>query len=167
VASAAAWPNTILPEYQSPKIGDWVPMASKINETTAFKMVGIEPNQSMLWQKPGSTWAWELVPLEGTRTRLITRIKAHYEWRRSPGNAVLSLILLEFGDLPMRFRGHAWNRSLEMAAAMAVPASHFAVSLRRRHQRLDLRVLLPLSFVAIVGVMVYRGHEYTQMPATP
>ena len=36
--------ETILPEYQSPKVGDWGPMASKVNETTAFKIVGIEPN---------------------------------------------------------------------------------------------------------------------------
>ena len=55
----------------------------------------------MLWQKPDSTWAWKLVPLEGSRTRLVTRLKARYEWRRSPGNALLSLILLEFGDFPM------------------------------------------------------------------
>ena len=93
--------ETILPEYQSPKVGDWVPMASKVNETTAFKIVGIEPNQWMLWQKPDSTWAWKLVTLESTRTRLVTRLKARYEWRRSPGNALLSLILLEFGDFPM------------------------------------------------------------------
>jgi hypothetical protein len=25
----------ILSEYQQPKVGDWVPMASKVNETTA------------------------------------------------------------------------------------------------------------------------------------
>jgi hypothetical protein len=93
--------ETILPEHQSPKVGDWVPMASKVNETTAFKIVGIEPNQWMLWQKPDSTWAWKLVPLEGSRTRLVTRLNTRYEWRRSPGNALLSLILLEFGDFPM------------------------------------------------------------------
>jgi hypothetical protein len=55
----------------------------------------------MLWQKPNSTWAWKLVPLEGGRTRLITRLKALYAWRSSPGNALVSLILFEFGDFPM------------------------------------------------------------------
>jgi hypothetical protein len=55
----------------------------------------------MLWQKPNSTWAWKLVPLDGGRTRLITRLKALYPWRSSPGNALLTLILFEFGDFPM------------------------------------------------------------------
>jgi hypothetical protein len=91
----------ILPEYQDPKIGDWVPMASKVNETTAFKIKAFEPNRWMLWAKPHSTWAWKLVPLEGGRTRLVTRVKDRYAWRDSPGNALVSLILMEFGDFSM------------------------------------------------------------------
>jgi hypothetical protein len=91
----------ILSEHQEPKVGDWVPMASKINETTAFKIKAFEPNQWMLWEKPHSTWAWKLVPREGAHTRLITRIKDHYAWRAAPGNALVSLILMEFGDFPM------------------------------------------------------------------
>ena len=55
----------------------------------------------MLWAKPHSTWAWKLVPLDSRRTRLITRLKDRYEWRSSPGNALLTLILFEFGDFPM------------------------------------------------------------------
>jgi hypothetical protein len=91
----------ILPEYQEPRIGDWVPMASKVNETTAFRIKAFEQNRWMLWAKPHSTWAWKLVPLEGGRTRLIVRIKDRYEWRASPGSALLTLILFEFGDFPM------------------------------------------------------------------
>jgi hypothetical protein len=91
----------ILPEYQEPKVGDWVPMASKVNETTAFKISAFEPNRWMLWEKPDSTWAWRLVPLEGARTRLITRLRDRYTWRSSPLNALLSLILMEFADFPM------------------------------------------------------------------
>jgi hypothetical protein len=91
----------ILPEYQDPKIGDWVPMSSKVNETTAFTIKAFEPNRWMLWAKPHSTWAWKLVPLEGGRTRLITRVKDRYPWRASPGNALVSLILMEFGDFAM------------------------------------------------------------------
>ena len=91
----------ILPEYQDPKIGDWVPMWSKVNETTAFKIKEFEPNRWMLWAKPHSTWAWKLVPLEGGRTRLVTRVKDRYPWRASPGNALVSLILMEFGDFAM------------------------------------------------------------------
>jgi hypothetical protein len=68
---------------------------------TAFSVAGMEPNRWMLWQKPNSTWAWKLVPLDGGRTRLVTRLKALYDWRTSPGNALLTLILFEFGDFPM------------------------------------------------------------------
>jgi hypothetical protein len=93
--------ETILSEYQTPKIGDWVPMARKVNETTAFKIAGCEPNSWILWEKPDSTWAWKLIPRDGDRTRLITRLKARYEWRRAPGSGLLSLILLEFGDFAM------------------------------------------------------------------
>ena len=58
----------------------------------------------MLWTKPDSTWAWKLVPLEGGRaTRLVTRLKANYDWS-SPSSALLSLVLLEFGDFPMMRR---------------------------------------------------------------
>jgi hypothetical protein len=90
----------ILPEHQQPQVGDWVPMASKVNDTTAFKIKAFEPNRWLLWEKPHSTWAWKLVPLED-RTRLVTRVKDRYAWRSSPGNALVSLILFEFGDFPM------------------------------------------------------------------
>jgi hypothetical protein len=93
--------DRILPEYQSQSVGDWVPMASKVTQTTAFRISDFEPNRWMLWEKPHSTWAWRLTPVEGNRTRLVTRLKDRYDWRRSPGNAVLSLILFELGDFPM------------------------------------------------------------------
>src|SRR6266540_3493240 len=35
------------------------------------------------------------------QTRLISRLKERYAWRASPGNALLTLILFEFGDFPM------------------------------------------------------------------
>jgi hypothetical protein len=94
----------ILPEHQQPQVGDWVPMARKVNETTAFRIKALEPNEWMLWAKPHSTWAWTLMPLEGGRTRLIARLKERYEWRASPGSALLTLILFEFGDFPMMRR---------------------------------------------------------------
>jgi len=90
----------ILPECQHPQVGDWVPMASKINETTAFKVEAFERSEWLLWEKPHSTWAWKLVRLQGGRTRLITRLKQYYDWK-SPGGAVLTVILAEFGDFAM------------------------------------------------------------------
>jgi hypothetical protein len=93
--------DRILPEYQEPKVGDWVPMASKVSETTAFRIKALEPNRWMVRAKPHSTWAWKLVPDGGGGTRLIVRLKECYEWRRSPGNALVTLVPFEFGDFPM------------------------------------------------------------------
>jgi hypothetical protein len=92
--------DRILPEYQNPRVGDWVPMASKVNETTAFKIKAFEPNSWLLWEKPNSTWSWKLAPLAGGGTRLVTRLKQYNDWR-SPGMATATVILFEFGDFPM------------------------------------------------------------------
>ena len=60
----------------------------------------------------------------------------------------------------MRYRGHAWDRSVEMGAAMVVPAIPL-ICLRLAD------VVGPicgpyclLSVVAMVGVMVYRRSDY-------
>jgi hypothetical protein len=95
--------DRILEQYQPPRIGDWMPMAKRINETTAFKVKAFAINQWLLWAKPDSTWAWKLVPLEGGRTRLIARLKQRYAWE-TPGSAMLTLVLLEFGDFAMMRR---------------------------------------------------------------
>jgi hypothetical protein len=92
--------DRILEQYQPPKVGDWMPMAKTVNNTTAFKVKAFATNEWLLWEKPDSTWAWKLVPLEGGRTRLITRLKQRYAWE-DPGSAILTLVLLEFGDFPM------------------------------------------------------------------
>jgi hypothetical protein len=91
----------ILPECQDIEVGDWVPMAATVNETTAFKIAGLEKGEWMLWTKPNSTWAWKLVPLPGGRTRLLTRLKQHNDWHASPAMAALTVVLFEFGDFPM------------------------------------------------------------------
>jgi hypothetical protein len=95
--------DRILEQYQPPTIGDWMPMAKRINETTAFRVKAFAINEWLLWEKPDSTWAWKLVPLEGGRTRLIARLKQRYAWEK-PGSAILTLILLEFGDFAMMRR---------------------------------------------------------------
>jgi hypothetical protein len=91
----------VLPEYQAPRVGDWVPMSSNVSQTTAFKVAALEPNRWLLWAKPHSTWAWKLVPLGRGRTRLTVRLKERYEWRRTPGSALVTLVLFEFGDFAM------------------------------------------------------------------
>ena len=93
----------VLEEFQHPRIGDWMPLASKVNETTAFKVKAFETGEWLLWEKPDSTWAWKLVALPDGGTRLITRLKQRYQWE-SPAMAIFTLILLEFGDFPMMRR---------------------------------------------------------------
>jgi hypothetical protein len=90
----------ILPQCQSIRVGDWVPMSSKVNQTTGFKVQAFQPNQWLLWAKPHSTWAWQLTPIDGGGTRLVTRLKENYDWR-SPGLALFTVILFEVGDFPM------------------------------------------------------------------
>ena len=70
-------------------------------EATAFKIKTFEANDWLLWEKPDSTWAWRLIPLEDSRTRLVSRLKGRYAWRESIGGALSSLVLLEFADFPM------------------------------------------------------------------
>jgi hypothetical protein len=95
--------DTVLREYQHPQAGDWMPMASKVSETTAFRVAAFATDEWLLWSKPDSTWSWTLTALAGGRTRLVTRLKQRYQWE-SPGMAVFTLVLLELGDFPMMRR---------------------------------------------------------------
>jgi hypothetical protein len=113
----------ILPRFQTIRNGDWVPMSSRVSETTAFKVTAFEVNRWLLWAKRDSSWAWQLTPVNGGRTRLVTRLKACYPWRTSPGLALLTLVLFELGDFPMMrklllgIRRHAEQPSTEAVAA--------------------------------------------------
>jgi hypothetical protein len=115
--------DRILPQFQAIRTGDWVPMSATVNETTAFKVKAFEANRWLLWAKPDSTWAWQLTPINGGHTRLVTRLKQRYRWRSSPGLALLTVVLFEFGDFPMmrklllgiRRRAEQWTT--ETAAA--------------------------------------------------
>ena len=49
--------------------------------------------------KPASSWAWVLERLPGERTRLITRVRMRYRWRRP--TVVADLVLMELGDFWM------------------------------------------------------------------
>lgn len=89
----------ILAEFQRPRVGDWVPMFTKVNDVTAFKIARLEAPSVLLWAKPDSTWAWTLAPA-GDGTRLVTRLRILYRWDRV-AEAVFSLVLNEFGDFAM------------------------------------------------------------------
>ena len=92
--------DVILEEFQHPAVGDWIPMFSKVNDTTAFKVATIEPYAELVWFKPDSTWAWKLVERDGGNTRLVTRLRILYRWEQ-PLGAAASLVLNEVGDFPM------------------------------------------------------------------
>jgi hypothetical protein len=67
----------------------------------------------------------------------------------------------------MVFRGHGWRNSAEMAAAMIVPAIPFVI-LAGLHviSGTACRAYMPLSIVAMIGLMVYRRNAYSMpMPA--
>ena len=91
--------NRIEPALQSLQVGDWIPMAPTVNEETAFRVVEMDAPRSMVWSKPGSSWAWVLEPLSVDRTRLIARIRMRYRWRRP--TVVGDLVLMELGDFWM------------------------------------------------------------------
>ena len=93
----------LIPELQDLHIGQWVPMSPTPSETTAFKVASFEPHRSLVWEQPVSTWVWTLTAVGEGQTRLVTRLRIRYEWRR-PASALLSLLLNEFGDFPMMRR---------------------------------------------------------------
>jgi hypothetical protein len=91
------------PQLQRVHIGDWVPMFSKVDERTAFRVHSFEAPRHLVWSKPDSTWVWRLTPLQPSRTRLVTRIRQLYDWH-APGSAFVTAVLMEFADFPMMRR---------------------------------------------------------------
>jgi hypothetical protein len=93
----------ILPEWQHPQVGDLAapmsPFTKSPTEKNAFRVAGIKANRRLLWQQPLSTWMWALEPVGEHQTRLVTRIRARYDW--SDPFAVVWLLLMELGDFPM------------------------------------------------------------------
>ncbi len=73
--------TTILPAYQHPQIGDPLPMS--VAATLVFG--SINPNSWIVWRsrnRPSDgVFIWELVPIDATTTRLISRIR----WSYAPG----------------------------------------------------------------------------------
>ena len=93
----------ILPEFQCLEIGQWVPMSPTPTDTTAFKVAAFETNEWLLWQQPLSTWSWKLTDIPEGRTRLVTRLRIHLDWKH-PAVSLFSVVLNEFGDYPMMRR---------------------------------------------------------------
>ena len=94
--------TTIVPGLQQLEIGQWVPMSpgAEPSDRTAFKVGSFAVNEWLLWSKPDSTWVWRLTSAGSGQTRLVTRIRAVYDWQR-PLMAFVGMLLMEFGDFAM------------------------------------------------------------------
>jgi hypothetical protein len=64
--------DRIVPEWQHMEVGDTFPMGPN---GPSLGVVSIEPERSLVLAYPDGTWSWSflLEPVEGERTRLITR----------------------------------------------------------------------------------------------
>jgi hypothetical protein len=92
----------IVPELQDLRVGQWLPMVPRPSERTAFVVDSFAKPFWLLWRSPNRTFAWRLMPLRGERTRLITRLRTVYEWRRPL--TLGTVLLMELGDYPMMRR---------------------------------------------------------------
>jgi hypothetical protein len=94
----------IIPELQQLRVGQWVPMGpGEPNDDTAFRVHSFQQNEWLLWTKPDSTWVWLLRALPSGRTRLVTRVRARYDWSR-PVYSLMGVMLMELGDFAMMRR---------------------------------------------------------------
>ncbi len=92
----------VLEEWQDLDVGDVVaPMTDPSATATSFVLAELDPPRHMVWSKPDSTWSWTLRPVDGGRTRLVTRLKVRY--RLAP-SALVTIPLIEFGDFAMMRR---------------------------------------------------------------
>jgi hypothetical protein len=92
----------LVPELQDLRVGQWLSMVPNPSERTAFRVDSFEVPSWLLWRTPNRSWSWRLTALEGGRTRLVTRLKTLYEWRRPL--APVTLLLMECADYPMMRR---------------------------------------------------------------
>jgi hypothetical protein len=94
--------TTIIPELQHLEVGQLIRMtpADTASERTAFKVHSFQVGHWLLWSKPDSTWVWSLAPSGADGTRLVTRVRALYDWQH-PLAGLSALMLMEFGDFAM------------------------------------------------------------------
>lgn len=92
----------VLPEWQDCHLGDIAaPMTAKPTAATSFTVAELRAPSHLVWAKPDSSWAWQLRPLSGGRTRVVTRLKQHY---RPDASSLVTVPLMELGDYPMMRR---------------------------------------------------------------
>lgn len=75
--------SRIIPEYQNLKAGDKIPLGE--SESVCIRVISMELNTSLVWQFEkgpwgGNTWDWGLYPQGSNHTRLVSRLRATYDW---------------------------------------------------------------------------------------
>jgi hypothetical protein len=90
--------KVIIPELQEVHVGDFLPMTP--DGKVGVWVKAFVPERWLLWwdTKGDMTWLWQLDPLDGRRTRLISRVRGRYHWT-SPG--ILFSLLVDVGDVVM------------------------------------------------------------------
>jgi hypothetical protein len=111
----------LLRPFQDLEVGQWVPMSPTPSDRTAFRVHSFEAPRWLLWVKPDSTWCWSLTNLGDGRTRLVTRIRVRYNWRR-PLDAAFGVLLMEVGDFAMLRRMLLGIRDRASASARSAAA---------------------------------------------
>jgi hypothetical protein len=92
--------DQIIPEYQSLKVGDRVPMAA----SAYAEVLEMDPLHSMLWvfrgkgQWENATWAWGLYEEDAGHTRLVSRLRVSYKWARP---SIVPMLITDVVELVM------------------------------------------------------------------
>lgn len=88
----------ILPEFQKIEDDYFIPFTPDqkngmwVKEYKEFEYI-------LWWDKKGNgTWGWYLVPMEGNKTRLITRLRTKYDFKFP---WVIYYLIYDFGDIVM------------------------------------------------------------------
>jgi hypothetical protein len=88
----------IIPELQNLKSGDIIPMSP--DGKMGLWVKDFVPNQWMLWgdKKGETTWCWGLYPVHDNGTRLMTRVRMHYNWLSL---SIIFNLVIDVGDIVM------------------------------------------------------------------
>jgi hypothetical protein len=94
--------DRIMPELQNLQVGDKIALSKWTSETVR----ALEPNKFMVWRggegnsATDGTWVWGIYPIDENSSRLVIRMRGHYDWF-SPWIFVL-LIVDVFDIIMMR-----------------------------------------------------------------
>ena len=92
--------DEVIPRLQDLHVGDLIPMVP--GKDIGPRVLEMEPGRRMLWATDDEfTWEWVLEPLDGGRTRLISRIRERYPPLLS--RKMLYALVASTGDVVMNW----------------------------------------------------------------